>query len=390
MTKIELEVLEIIRKTLNNEEIDQISDWNLVLKELKNQAVFCLPYSLLMKSNALSSSEKKNYKILCLQSVANNIQLLNAQAKLVSLLQENDIPFVILKGTAAAMYYSHPEYRTMGDIDLIVKPEDFDRAHKVLEKEYELTQKIEDIPRHATFTNKEGHEIELHKYFSILNNNKELDDSIYKGIELCEIHSIREYSFPTLPPIENGMVLLYHIYQHLEESGIGYRQVIDFREFLNKNKEIVPSFLEACEKTQLRGLAEIMITLCNKYLGLEVEFSPKFEIDESYEEFLFNLFSSSGNFGKKEGLDEERKAEIVLKDFKNPIRGIKILQRYGLENWKASKKFVVLRPFAWMYQLGRYVNHAKEYGGVTTILKGTKRVNDKNQLFRELKLPKNY
>ena len=36
------------------------------------------------------------------------------------LFENNNIPLVILKGTAAAMYYPKPQLRTMGDIDFLV------------------------------------------------------------------------------------------------------------------------------------------------------------------------------------------------------------------------------------------------------------------------------
>ena len=39
---------------------------------------------------------------------------------------------VILKGTSAAQYYPYPEYRTMGDIDIMTRREDYDIACKQL------------------------------------------------------------------------------------------------------------------------------------------------------------------------------------------------------------------------------------------------------------------
>ncbi|MDO4466471.1 MAG: nucleotidyltransferase family protein [Bacillota bacterium] len=390
MTNIEREVLELIRKTLTDEEIDSISDWKCIFGELLDQAIYCLPYAQLSKSDLLRKEEKNQYRLECLKNLTRNVQILRAQTKLVQLLQTNDVPFVVLKGSAASMYYPHPEYRCMGDIDIIVKPEDFEKANRVLEKEYVLEQAIEDCPLHAGYMSPEGFEIELHKYFSILNNNKKLDEFIYEGIDRCQWHELQGQTFPSLPPVENGLVLLYHIYQHLEESGIGYRQVIDFREFANKNKEILDEFLLACEKTHLRGLAEIMLTLCQKHLGLDIEFKKKMNIQSDSEEYLLSLFSSSGNFGSKIREEEDNKAEIVLKNFKNPIHGFKILQKYGLENWSLAQKYIVLRPFAWIYQIFRYAGRIRNYGGLKTVVQGSKRVNDKNQLFKELKLTKNY
>jgi hypothetical protein len=38
----------------------------------------------------------------------------------ISILQDAAIPVAVLKGAAAAMNYPHPEYRSMGDIDISV------------------------------------------------------------------------------------------------------------------------------------------------------------------------------------------------------------------------------------------------------------------------------
>ena len=45
---------------------------------------------------------------------------------------DSPIPYVILKGCASAMYYPDPFMRTLGDVDFLVRPEDADRADKLL------------------------------------------------------------------------------------------------------------------------------------------------------------------------------------------------------------------------------------------------------------------
>ena len=42
------------------------------------------------------------------------------------------VPYVILKGTEAAKYYPYPEYRAMGDIDIMTRREDFETACDML------------------------------------------------------------------------------------------------------------------------------------------------------------------------------------------------------------------------------------------------------------------
>ena len=55
------------------------------------------------------------------------------QNVLISLLEENNIPSVILKGAAAAMYYPYPSLRTMGDVDILVRRKNLERAVQLME-----------------------------------------------------------------------------------------------------------------------------------------------------------------------------------------------------------------------------------------------------------------
>lgn len=169
---------------MHGDPIENIDNWKFVLKELKDQAIFCLPYDEIKNSKCLSNEEMALYQRLCYQNIAKTFQLLGEQTKLVELFESENTPFVILKGSSAVMYYSHPEYRVMGDIDIIVKPEVLGKAYAVLDRE--LNQGWEDNPRHVGFRTKGGVEIELHKCFSLgkgTDKQKKLDEMIYAGID---------------------------------------------------------------------------------------------------------------------------------------------------------------------------------------------------------------
>ena len=65
---------------------------------------------------------------------ANFVRILHYQQQLCELFKANDIPLVILKGTAAAAYYTNPAQRSLGDIDYLVPLEYFDQAKELLQK----------------------------------------------------------------------------------------------------------------------------------------------------------------------------------------------------------------------------------------------------------------
>ena len=98
--------------------------------------------------------------------------MLHGQTQLVKLFEEAGIPLVILKGTAAAMYYPEPFRRMMGDVDFLVPQDRFDDAARLMEangyKAFHELQKQLDTPRrsrHIEFC-KDEIEYELHHHFS--------------------------------------------------------------------------------------------------------------------------------------------------------------------------------------------------------------------------------
>lgn len=383
-----MEILNILSDSLNGNTIRRIDHWADVLNELKEHAVFCLPYEAVTKSGCLTAEEMLAYQKLCYQNIAKNTQLLNEQKQLLVLFEENEIPVVILKGAAAAMYYPHPEYRVMGDIDIIVKPEDFEKTFRMLDQHYGCNQTLEINPRHAGFQSKGGIEIELHRYFAFGERNAKkdlLDQMIFDAIDRREWHEIRGYKIPCLPAIENGLVLLNHIYQHLQGGGIGYRQMLDFEEFVKKEKDHIAEFLEKAEQVGLAKLAGAMIQIYNRYLGLAIDM-PGITIDESITAELLNIFVRSGNFGRKDNMDEGKRAEIVIQRAKNPITLLVTLQKFGRSHWKAAEKYAILRPFAWLYQIGYYIHQVRINGGLSVIRKGKKRISGKEKLFEQLGL----
>lgn len=381
-----MSTLDVLVKSLLDEPITEVENWPCVLNELKEHSVFCLPYDSIRKGHCLTDMEFMPYQTLCYQNIVKNLQLLSVQKQMLELFDENNIPVVILKGSAAAMYYRHPEYRMMGDIDIIVKPENFESAMQILGINYKCIQTLAQNPRHAGFISKNGVVIELHKYFSFGKRNRKkdlLDCLIYTGIDKREWHEVCGCRFPCLPAIENGLVLLNHIYQHLQGGGIGYRQIIDFREFAVKEKEHISEFLESSEQVGLKKLAEALFYIYDHYMETDI---GDVKANEFVVKELMSEIMQAGNFGRKGIKDEEKRSELVLQYSNNPIEVFRRLQRYGRIHWKTTERHKVLRPFAWIYQIGYYIKQVRIYGGVSVIVNGKRRLSRKEKMLKLLGL----
>lgn len=285
------------------------------------------------------------------------------------------VPYVILKGTSAAQYYPYPEYRTLGDIDIITKREDFAQAYKeLLENGFYISKELE---REVGFV-KNGVEVELHRYFASLNDPKQaqyMDDLLIEHITPSHI----------LPDEINGLVLLEHINQHLEK-GLGLRQIIDWMMFVDKclPDEKWQAFKVHAGKIGLEKLAITVTRMCEIYLGLpQRKWSSKG--NEKLCEYLLNYIVSCGNFGYMREENMNSIGENVFYWGRTPKSLFALLQDRGMANWKAAQKNAALKPFAWVYQLFRYlVKGLKRDEASGKIKKEYESAKQRSKMFEEL------
>jgi hypothetical protein len=240
----------------------------------------------------------------------------------------------------------------MGDVDFLVKREDLNQAAEVLEANgYELTDE-KDLTKHHFGYSKGGIHFELHWRIPLVREDDEKWMSFFKvGIDHREYHAIDSITFPVFPEVLNGLVLIFHVNQHLRE-GLGLRQIIDWMMYIHQLPENVwqEQMIPMLEATGMKTLAFTVTSLCQTYLGLR----QIVENPETYPyEALMNFIMEKGNFGRKAGIDGRTAAFVISSTQKGGF--FKRLQAGGLSRWKTAKKYRILRPFAWVYQTFRII-----------------------------------
>lgn len=385
MNQIESILLQAIQKSLwdSNVAFPPDTDWRSVLEEAARQAVLGIVMDVAPKE------EQNAWKGRAGFGTAHFIRILHFQSALCELLQKNGIPMVILKGTAAAIYYPNPMQRTMGDIDFIVPEDSFDRAMELLAANgYEVNENPQ-YARHIEFC-KDGISFEMHRFFSDGDCAAEIDGYIFDGIHRAVIGNMYYATFPMLSSIENGLVLLAHVAHHLRE-GLGLRQILDWMMYVDRELDDAAwkdAFKDATEKIGLDTLARTATKMCQMYLGLSGRITWCKDADDALCTALLDNLLSSGNFGRKRG--KGLKVESTVSHLRR--KGLRYLQQAGEHNWKAYHKHKWLKPFAWIYQIGRYAKQGletKRKGG--QIREDIGRGKQRSELYRKLKIgnPKN-
>lgn len=338
-------VFQVLRASLfsSNDPLS-LPDWKPVFEEMKVQAVAALP-ELWLKENLPTAKTWLNY---CAQKQGQWVRVMHGQDQLLQLFDTHNIPCVIIKGAAAAMAYPHPTLRSMGDVDVLVKRVDLIRAAEVMESNgYSLEHEKNEEHHHYGYK-KDKLSFELHWRLGIVEDEKLL--TVFEdGIDNRNYHTIGSYRFPTLPPLLNGLSLLFHINQHLR-SGLGLRQIIDWMMYVNALQDDQWTELRTLLKSvDMERLALTTTAMCHNYLGLR-EMKGCETVDPGLCDSLMTHIMEKGNFGCKSG--ETGKIASVFLDLTNPLRAFHRLQAGGLCRWNAAKKYPILRPFAWFYQIG--------------------------------------
>jgi len=373
-----LDFFKVLSRCLHGEKTTDLDvDWNYIFQEAKDQAIV----PLLVGNVGITpwGDNKKEAMSIFMGNMKLYQDILKEQDRLDKILSDKGIKYAVLKGTAAAQYYPHPEYRTYGDIDIIIERDRFEEARAIFISEgYKLIEDFDESGRHVEIMSPSGIEIEAHIRFSFGDN--EIQKNNLDRIISDSLSNIEDNKTSILPDSANGITLIEHINQHLY-SGLGMRQIIDWMYYV---ESVVTDdfwnsgFNELLNFLGLQKLACITTCVCKRYLGLKSDsvWYASF-MDDGIVEELTDYILNNGNFGIKG--DVSTKSSYTLRLFKNPIKGLKKAQLFGKRNWKMLGKYPGLKPFAWIYQLGRWTSHASKKGASLSS------INSTNNLLERLK-----
>ncbi len=214
---------------LSDEEKQNILSKNF--KEIYNIAVqhdVAPILSYAFQKNGLMAKEPDAYNLLIQQqfiAVYRYEQMESELKKISEILEENHIPFIPLKGAIIKKYYPEPWMRTSCDIDVLVQPEDLNKAVQCLCESLEYTYIGKDSHDVSLFSKNKVH-LELH-YDLVEENYKENISSVLSNV-WQDAACAEGYTFHRR--MSDEMFLLYHIAhmaKHVLYGGCGIRPFMD-------------------------------------------------------------------------------------------------------------------------------------------------------------------
>ena len=354
-------LLDLCAKSLFGKEVtipDEF-DCNELVEESKRQTVFPVAYSFV--KDKCDDVDSKTFS----QIIAKNIRVEFAHNEVHRILSDNSIPYVILKGVASASYYKEPMLRMMGDVDVLVRPDDIAKADKLLKSiGFVTADDIHGDDMHIGYKRNDGIACELHRRIGWAPKNSvgdTVNKYLYDIFEKSFEYKMSNGSCIVPCKFHHGLILLLHTATHLTHEGVGLRHLCDWAVFVNSfsNDEFVALFEQPLKEMGLWRFAQLLTLCCVSHLGCDQKEWAGEDDNNLIDSIVFDILNG-GNFGTK---DTDRYNQIkYISDRKEGITAKKnpILQLCASINEKTKKEFTFVNksklflPIGWIFTVCKY------------------------------------
>lgn len=373
LSKVNIALLTLIKAAMTQSNMvsadinfDNYDQWQELFDLAKRHGVLGLIYPVIKDMSGVPEAFMSYCKKYALRTINNSYKMLSFAYTLQSCLENAGVESVIMKGVAAAKYFPYPELRKIGDVDILIKTGQYDKAEAtLLEAGF---NKIGDIPVHGEFE-KDGIIVEVHRVMVDStpsdSANKRIQQIAQDGVARRVVFSVEDKaSFYIFPEAINGLRLLLHMLHHFLMGGFGIKLLCDWSAFVeninDSNTRIeIHSYIE---QLGLRKFTATLTKICVDYCGLSVDKASPFiysDINIDGEMTLLNDILNAD-----ETLSKNPEYMVVLD--KPTIGGLIRQFHYQMKhNHAKASKCVLLWPILWVVTLvvflwnNKFVRHVK-------------------------------
>ncbi|MDD6800558.1 MAG: nucleotidyltransferase family protein [Firmicutes bacterium] len=340
-------VISLVKSAFTGEKAELPDDFDFARAYAlaKSHRVIPLLYYGIVNSGIKLEAELNNkYFAATCQSIAVGEKQKFELSNLSMEFEKNGIDFMPLKGSVIRSLYPKQEMRSMGDADILIRAEQYDKIVPMLKN------------NGFTFVKESSNElcweklpfyIELHRYL-VSPSHKDYFKVFGNGWQLAKPSEGFKHRFEMSD--EDFFVFLFaHFTKHYRSSGIGIKHMTDIWVYLKAKPELDIKYIER-ELDKLK-----MLTFYKNVLRTVNAWFENAEFDDITYLITVKIFSS-GAFGTRESYAKSN----ALKDLKNGeaknIRSKKIFNAVFLPYknmcilFPFLKKAPVLLPFMWIYR----------------------------------------
>lgn len=281
------------------------TDWNEVYQLAQEQSVQGLVLAGLEHSDIKPPKELLLQWIGEVQMIEQRNRAMNVYiAELIEEMRYAGIYTLLVKGQGIAQCYERPLWRSSGDVDLFLSPDNYNKAKEFLMPMGEITEPEEAAKKHLAMDIGQW-AVELHgTLHSGLSSriDRVMDDvqnDVFYGGDVRSWMNGHTQVF--LPGVDCDVVYIFvHILQHFFKGGIGIRQICDWCRFLWVYRDSInkKSLEQRLRKMKIMSEWKAFAWLAVEYLGMPVEAMPFYDkrfFSKGYQIMVFVV--EVGNFG---------------------------------------------------------------------------------------------
>ncbi len=255
-------------------------------------------------------------------------QQMNAKiAQLISEFEKSGVSVVVVKGQAVAQYYKNPFNRMPGDIDLIIKPEDYERAKTIIRnlsgeegtddsgvKHFAATVGDIEVEVHGTI------HTSLSSKINDMLDEMQADLFIDGGYRLWDCDGVNV----KVPSTDfDALYIFLHLLQHFFCGGLGLRQLCDMAMALHAHKGNLDDqkLIKRLERMKLISEWKAFVAFLVNYLGLPEQEAPLYDDNHIKQaDRIWKYIRKSGNFGKNKSRRYGTNSSYLLRKTESLIR----------------------------------------------------------------------
>ena len=241
--------------------------------------------------------------------------------RLDSKLNESGVSSVLIKGQGVAQCYARPQWRALGDIDLLLDADNYEKAKGIL---LPLASKIDKESvgaKHQGMT-LEGFEVELHGALKSLSRRMNtVIEEIQDGVNHSGDVRFWDNDGTAIPlPSANAdaIFIFTHILKHFYKGGIGLRQICDWCRLLWTYRDSLdfPLLKRRLEAAGIMKEWKVFGSFAVDSLGMPADAMPFYEDRPSLHRKASRLqafIMIVGNFGHNRDMSYYHKYPYVMR-----------------------------------------------------------------------------
>lgn len=243
----------LLRSAITGEKLPLPEDFDLEEADELIRRQSLLPMAYLGAYNcgiSMDTELMRRYKQQYFKYLVRHEQQMREVKRICQAFEENDIDYALLKGCVMKPLYPNPEMRIMGDADILIRMEQYDKIRQVMEG---LEYEEEDA---TAYHYGWGNKLLLAELHYNLHSPDDGDftrclGNIWNNVEKCEGNRW------AMTEEDAYLHIFTHMTRHFRGGGIGARQIVDLQVYrmvhLNMNEKKLADALEIMELTDFHN-----------------------------------------------------------------------------------------------------------------------------------------